>query len=194
MARWKIFLDSPMATKVVEVYDRHEDLFDADARSVWRGKPHPFRLPNLSFTSAVDESQAINRIHGGAVIIAGSGMCNGGRIRHHLVHNLNSRRNHLIFVGYQANGTLGRRLVDGAEHVRIFGEDIPVKLNRHTIGGLSAHADQRGLLEWYGQIGNRPPVVLVHGEDESRETMATAMRTEFKCEVTLARPAMVREV
>ena len=194
MARWRIFLDSPMAAKVVGVYDRHEDLFDAEARRVWREKPHPFRLPNLRFTVDVAQSQGINRIEGGAVIIAGSGMCNGGRIRHHLRHNLGSVRNHLVIVGYQANGTLGRRLVDGAGRVRIFGEEVPVKLQRHTIGGLSAHADQAGLLEWYGRIGNRPPVVLVHGEDGARTALSEALHRRFGSHAELARAEMVREV
>lgn len=194
LARWRIFLDSPMAIKVVEVYDRHEDLFDAEARRVWREKPHPFRLPNLHFTVDVAQSQGINRIKGGAIIIAGSGMCNGGRIRHHLRHNLGSARNHLVIVGYQANGTLGRRLVDGAKYVRIFGEDVPVKLQRHTIGGLSAHADQAGLMEWYGRIGNRPPVVLVHGEDASRTALSEALHERFGSRVELARAGVVREV
>ncbi len=194
MARWRIFLDSPMAAKVVGVYDRHEDLFDAEARRVWREKPHPFRLPNLRFTVDVAQSQGINRIEGGAVIIAGSGMCNGGRIRHHLRHNLGSARNHLVIVGYQANGTLGRRLVDGAGRVRIFGEEVPVKLQRHTIGGLSAHADQAGLLEWYGRIGNRPPVALVHGEDGARTALSEALHRRFGSHAELACAGMVREV
>lgn len=194
MAQWKIFLDSPMATKVVEVYDQHEELFDEDAKQVWHRKPNPFRLPNLSATVEVAKSQEINRIKGGAIIIAGSGMCNGGRIRHHLVHNLGNRHNHVVFVGYQARGTLGRRLVDGAEHVRLFGDDIQVRAQRHTVGGLSAHADQPGLLDWYGQIGNRPPVVLVHGEDDARESLAAALRDRYGSEVTLARPEMERNV
>jgi metallo-beta-lactamase family protein len=194
LGRWKIFLDSPMAAKVVEVYDRHSELFDEDARRVWRAQPHPFRLPNLRSSVEVAQSKAITEVRGGAIIIAGSGMCNGGRIRHHLRHNLGYARNHVVFVGYQAIGTLGRRLVDGAPRVRIFGDDIPVRARRHTIGGLSAHADQRGLLDWYGRIGSSPPAVLVHGEDEAREAMAAAMRSEFACPVTLARPGMVMEV
>ena len=99
-----------------------------------------------------------------------------------------------MFVGYQAHGTLGRRLVDGAREVRIFGEEIHVKAQRHTVGGLSAHTDQPGLLAWYGQVENRPPVVLVHGEDDAREALAGAMRTKFGNEVVLARPGLERVV
>ena len=112
----------------------------------------------------------------------------------HLRQNLGRRNAHVMFVGYQANGTLGRRLVDGAREVRIFGEEIHVKAQRHTVGGLSAHTDQPGLLAWYGQVENRPPVVLVHGEDDAREALAGAMRAKFGNEVVLARPGLVREV
>ena len=123
LSRWLLFLDSPMANRVLKVYDRHHELFVAEARDVWRGTPNPFRLPNLRATTTAEESMAINRIERGAIVIAGSGMANGGRIVHHLRHNLGRRNTHVVFVGYQANGTLGRRLVDGAKWVRIFGHD-----------------------------------------------------------------------
>ncbi len=194
MARWKIFLDSPMATKVVGVYDDHESLFDQDAQAVWRGRPHPFRLPNLNFSVEVEESRAINDHRGGAIIIAGSGMCNGGRIRHHLRQNLGRRETHVMFVGYQANGTLGRRLVDGAREVKLFGESVHVNAQLHTVGGLSAHADQPALVDWYGQVGNRPPVVLVHGEDDARDSLAGALRKQHGADVMLARPGMEVDV
>jgi len=112
--RWRIFLDSPMAAKVVQVYGRHHDLFDDEARKVWEQKPDPFHLPNLHITESTDESMAINRIENGAIVIAGSGMASGGRILHHLAHNLQRRSTHVVFVGYQAPGTLGRRLGVGA--------------------------------------------------------------------------------
>jgi metallo-beta-lactamase family protein len=191
--RWKIFLDSPMASKVTEVYDRHVELFDSKARDVWRGQPHPFRLPNLRYTESVEESRGINAHERGAIIIAGAGMCNGGRIRHHLRQNLGRREAHVMFVGYQSRGTLGRRLVDGAPRVKMLGEDIQVNAQRHTVGGLSAHADQPGLLEWYDGFANKPPVVLVHGEDDAREALAGKLR-EKGTAVELARPGNVREV
>jgi metallo-beta-lactamase family protein len=194
LGRWKIFLDSPMAVKVTAVVDKHIEIFDEDAKKVWQEKHKPFNLPNLRFTPDVAQSQAINHEKRGAIIIAGSGMCNGGRIRHHLKNNLSSSKNHLIFVGYQANGTLGRRLVDGAKQVKIFNEEISVNAQRHTIGGLSAHADQPGLLEWYSHLENAPPAVLVHGEDEARIAMQAAMEKQFNCAVSLARPEMEIEV
>ena len=191
LARWQVFLDSPMAGKVVHVYDRHHALFDAEAREVWRGTPNPFRLPNLRITESTEESMAINRIRGGAIIIAGSGMANGGRILHHLRHGLDQRRNHVVFVGYQADGTLGRRLVDGAKWVRIHGRDVRVQAQRHTVGGLSAHTDQQGLLDWYGHFEPSPPVVLVHGEDLAREALAGELHERHGVTAELARPGMV---
>jgi len=194
LARWQIFLDSPMAAKVVGVYDRHAELFDEDAKQVWRDKPHPFRLPNLRISESIDDSMAINRIEGGAIIIAGSGMANGGRIVHHLKHNLGRRNVHVVFVGYQAQGTLGRRLVDGAKWVRIHGRDYRVNAQRHTVGGLSAHADQRGLMEWYGQFEGHPALALVHGEDKAREALAGEIGERDGIEVTLARPGTMLAV
>ena len=190
MSRWQIFLDSPMASKVVEAYDRHHDLFDADAQAVWRGRPNPFKLPNLHITESVDESMAINRIERGAIIIAGSGMANAGRILHHMRQRLHNRRTHIVFVGYQAVGTIGRRIVDGAQWVRIHGHDVRVAAKRHTVGGLSAHTDQHGLIEWYGGFAARPPLVLVHGEDLARETLAGEIGEKYGVRATLARPGL----
>ncbi|TDR48452.1 metallo-beta-lactamase family protein [Tahibacter aquaticus] len=187
---FRIFLDSPMAGKVLAVYERHEELFDTQARALWARRPHPLRLPNLQVTESVAESQAINQHRGGAIIIAGSGMCNGGRIRHHLRHHLGRHDAHIVFVGYQAQGTLGRLLVDGVKRVKLFGDTIDVHAHRHTVGGLSAHADQAGLLDWYAAIGTRAPVYLVHGEDIAREALAEKLRTHFRCRVELSMPGM----
>lgn len=186
LAPWTIFLDSPMAAKVMAIYDRHEALFDAGAEKLWRGRRRPFKLPNLRVCETTEESRAINRIHGGAIIIAGSGMANGGRVRHHLANNLAFARHHVVFVGYQAAGTLGRILVNRAPQVRLFGEEIPVRAAIHTVGGLSAHADRRGLIDWYASGRDRPPVVLVHGEDDARHALADALRERYGVAVTLA--------
>ncbi|MFT3792662.1 MAG: MBL fold metallo-hydrolase [Rudaea sp.] len=194
LSRWRIFIDSPMAAKVIRIYDRHHELFDDDARAVWKGTPNPFRLPNLHATESVDESMAINQIRNGAIVIAGNGMASGGRIVHHLRHNIGRREAHIVFVGYQAEGTLGRRLVNGAQWVRLFGEDHRVAAQCHTIGGLSAHTDQAGLLEWYSGIPRHPPVALVHGEDIAREALAGEIRERFGVVADLARPGMTREV
>ncbi len=194
LARWRIVLDSPMAAKVVRVYDQHHELFDADAQAVWRGTPNPFRLPNLYVTNSPQESMALNSVPRGMIVIAGNGMASGGRILHHLKLNLGRPQAHVVFVGYQAQGTLGRRLVDGAKWVRIHGQDIRVSAQRHTVGGLSAHADQVGLMDWYAGFGSPPPVVLVHGEDSAREALAGELHERYGLTAGLAREGESRQV
>lgn len=194
VGRFKIFLDSPMAAKVVGVYDKHIELFDEDAVRVWKQKPNPFHLPNLKLTESAQDSMAINQIERGAIVIAGSGMANAGRILHHFKHNLGKPQTHVVFVGYQAEGTIGRRLVEGAKWVRIHGRDVRAQAQRHTIGGLSAHTDQHGLIEWYGQIAGHPPLALVHGEDKARDALAGEIGERFGVKVALARPGMTLEV
>ena len=194
LSRWQIFLDSPMAGKVVDVYARHHELFDEDAQAVWRDTPNPFTLPNLRVTASTDESMAINQVERGAIIIAGSGMATGGRILHHLRQNLGRRQAHVVFVGYQGNGTLGRRLVDGAKWVRIHGQDYRVNLQVHTVGGLSAHADQQALLAWYDHFEPKPRLALVHGEDRAREALAGEIGERHGVHATLVRPGTVLDV
>ncbi|RZA18481.1 MAG: MBL fold metallo-hydrolase, partial [Lysobacteraceae bacterium] len=193
LSRWQVFLDSPMAGKVVQVYGRHHEIFDEEAQAVWRNTPNPFQLPNLRLTASTEDSMAINRIERGAIIIAGSGMASGGRILHHLKQNLGRRGAHVVFVGYQGVGTLGRRLVDGAKWVRIHRGDIRVNASIHTVGGLSAHADQQGLLEWFGHFDPKPQLALVHGEDKAREALAGEIGERDGIEVVLVRPGMTLE-
>ncbi len=190
LGNYKIFLDSPMAIKVTGAYDSHENLFDADAKKLWDTRPHPLQLPNLTLTASGEDSRKINAIRSGAIIIAGSGMCEGGRIRHHLRHNIANPAAHIVFVGYQANGTLGRRIVDGAKQINLFGDQLPVRAKVHTVGGLSAHADRDGLVEWYGAIASHPPVWLVHGEDPARSVLAKALHDKWGCEAKLAMPGV----
>jgi metallo-beta-lactamase family protein len=166
--RFQVFLDSPMAIEASKVYWDHTHLHDEEATRLQAGNDGMPLLPNLKLTRNTEESMAINRVRSGAIIIAGSGMCNGGRIVHHLKHNLPDARNHVIIVGFQAYGSTGRRLVDGEASVRIHGEDVAVRAKIHTVGGLSAHGDQDDLARWYECMQNRPPVWLVHGERESQ--------------------------
>jgi metallo-beta-lactamase family protein len=159
----QVFLDSPMAISATAIFEHHPECYDAETAALFRAGRDPLGLPGLHFTRETQESMAINRIGGGAVIMAGSGMCTGGRVRHHLKHNLWRNDSSVIFVGYAAHGTLARIILDGATHVRLFGEEIPVHARIHTINGFSAHADQAELLAWHRQTG-ASRTFLVHGE------------------------------
>lgn len=184
--RWHIFLDSPMAIEATDAYARNSELFDDESLKLWRHHQERSLLPNLHFTRTAEESMQINRLRAGAIIIAGSGMCNGGRIKHHLKHNVWRKECHVIITGYQAYGTLGRAIVDGVEHIRLWGETVRVAAKIHTIGGLSAHADQNGLVKWYSQFENHPPVVLVHGEAPASTGLAMRLRNELGALVHVA--------
>jgi len=166
-----VFLDSPMAISATEIFKRHPECYDAEALELFQNGGDPFGMPGLHFTRETAESMAINQVEG-AVIMAGSGMCTGGRVRHHLKHNLWNKRNSVVFVGYAAQGTLARRIVDGAEHVKIYGKEVPVRASIHTIGGFSAHADQAELLAWHQQTGNPKTTFLVHGEKDTMHHFA----------------------
>jgi len=170
--RFRIFLDSPMAIRTSEVYWHYPHLYDEEATRLRKDNGGMPLLPNLKLSSSTEDSMAINRIRSGAIIIAGSGMCNGGRIVHHLKHNLPSSQHHVIIVGYQAFGSLGRKLVDGFESVRIHNQEVMVRANIHTVGGLSAHADQDDLARWYECIKGHPPIYLVHGERDSQQAFS----------------------
>ncbi|MDH4274945.1 MAG: MBL fold metallo-hydrolase [Gammaproteobacteria bacterium] len=177
MNRWQIFLDSPLAIEATTIYSQHAALYDAEAHRMHHDGD-PFSPPNLHYCKTAVQSIAINRLQGGAIIIAGSGMCDGGRIKHHLKHHLWRNNCHVIFSGFQARGTLGRRIVDGAAFVRLWGETIKVNAQIHTIGGLSAHADQTGLLKWLDGFHAPPRVALVHGEVEAMEGLRDKLHAD----------------
>ncbi len=166
-----VYLDSPMAISATEIFRRHPEGYDDDVAELFRSGKDPFLLPGLHFTRETAESIALNNIDGGAVIMAGSGMATGGRVIHHLKHNLWRKNASVILVGFAAAGTLARRLVDGAEEVRIFGEEIPVKAQIHTINGFSAHADRDELLAWHRSVA-ADHTFLVHGEEEVMENFS----------------------
>jgi len=170
-----VYLDSPMAIAVTEVYHRYQNIFnEEDTSTMQNGRTaslHSF-LPVLRYTTSTAESMALNKIDAGAIIIAGSGMCTGGRIRHHFKHNLWKRNAHVVIVGYQAVGTPGRSLVDGANTFRLGGDEIAVKAQIHTLGGFSAHASQSQLVDWLRNFKTpHPRLFLVHGETEAKETL-----------------------
>ncbi|MDR9440742.1 MAG: MBL fold metallo-hydrolase [Halomonas sp.] len=173
-----VFLDSPMAIKVTELYHRARKSLDPEDLKVLNvaasGDTSQY-LPILRMTRTVEESMAINRIHGGAIIIAGAGMCNGGRIIHHFRYNLERPDTRLVIVGFQAEGTVGRQIVDGAERIRVLGRDLAVKARVHTIGGFSAHAGQTQLMGWAGAFRDRPRFYLVHGEPGAQQALQVAL-------------------
>ncbi|HEV2237493.1 MAG TPA: MBL fold metallo-hydrolase [Ktedonobacterales bacterium] len=173
-----VFLDSPMAISATELFRRHPEAVSDHLRALLAAGDDPFTLPGLHISRDVADSMAINEIHSGAVILAGAGMATGGRVVHHLRHNLWRPECAVVFVGYAAAGTLARRIIDGQDgqrDVRIFGEEVRVAARIHTIGGFSAHADQEGLLRWYQSAGAPQRTFIVHGEDGARETLAARL-------------------
>lgn len=172
----QVFLDSPMAISATRIFQHHPECYDADAAALFNDGHDPFDLPGLHFTRETAESIALNRIGGGAVIMAGSGMCTGGRIRHHLRHHLWRENCSIIFVGFAAHGTLARQIIDGARRVRIFGEPIPVRAQIYTINGFSAHADQPELIAWHERTGHPERTILVHGDEEVMQRFAPLLR------------------
>jgi metallo-beta-lactamase family protein len=172
----KVFLDSPLAISATNIFRAHKECFDDEARELLKQKRDLFSFPNLFFTRSKEASMEINNIKSGAIIIAGSGMCTGGRIKHHLKHNLWREECAVIFVGYQAAGTLGRRIVDGEEEVEIYGETVKVNAKIYTINGFSAHADQQEILDWVSSVDKNTKVVVTHGEEVERDALAEKLK------------------
>lgn len=175
--RINVFIDSPLAEKITKVYVNHPEYFDEEARRIFDISSRD--ALRIHFTRSVEDSMALNRIRKEAIIIASSGMCEGGRIRHHLKHNLGRRESSIVFVGYQAEGTLGRRIVDGAKVVDVLGHRIPVRAGIHTLGGFSAHADQSELLHWISCFRNSPEIFIVHGEEKVSLELQALIQEQF---------------
>lgn len=175
-----VFVDSPMAIEAGKVFAHHPDLFDEEATD-WKNQGLlPLDRTWFKFTNSVEESKQLNDISGPCAILAGAGMCNGGRIQHHLKFNLPNPKTEVLIVGYQGYGSLGRQLVDGAEKVKIHGEMIDVHAAIHTLNGFSAHAGQNDLLKWFASLGrSKPKVVLTHGEDPQREALALQIEKSY---------------
>ena len=168
-----VFLDSPMAIRITEVFKRHADLFDKEMMQRLRQGNSFFSFENLKMVQNTEESKAINKMKGSSIIIAGSGMVTGGRIKHHIVNNIRRPESTILFVGYQAEGTPGRILLDGAQEIRLLGQIHPVKAHIEKIDGFSAHADRDGLLEWLADIRVPPRCVFVtHGEEKAATSFA----------------------
>lgn len=180
------FLDSPMAVDITEVFEKNRNDMDPDMQALFREGHHPFRFPGLTLIRTTEESKAINAIRGSCLIMAGSGMCNGGRIKHHLVQNIGRPESSILFVGYQARGTLGREILEGRSPVRIHGELYPVRAQVSQIEGFSAHADRKSLLRWIDHFQDPPQhLFLVHGEPEVSESLGAQIRNSRKWSVSV---------
>ena len=179
-----VFMDSPLANKITQVFKRYENLYDKDTMSIIKSGDDIFKFDGLKFTNTVDESKMINNIPGPKIIIAGSGMCNGGRIQKHLKRYVEDSNNFLLFVGYQAKGTLGRQLFDGEKYVTIEDRECKVNLNINAIGGYSAHADQPRLIDWLLHLDNKKlkKIFLVHGEREKAELLSVGIKESLGTE------------
>jgi metallo-beta-lactamase family protein len=175
-----VFIDSPLAVSATNIFRQNTDCYDEEALKVLQGGDDPFNFPGLKYVQSVDESRAINSLAGGAVIISASGMCDAGRIKHHLKHNLWRQESAVVFVGYQGEGTLGRRIMEGQKKVKVLGEVINVAAQIYSLQGFSAHADQKGILTWLSQYTSKPQrIFVVHGEEKAATTLASLINQQI---------------
>jgi metallo-beta-lactamase family protein len=190
-----IFLDSPMAIEATKIYTRHFELFDEELLKFIKEKPMREDLKTLTLCVRPDQSKKINDCSGTCLVMAGAGMCTAGRILHHFKQNLWKPETFVLMVGYQGRGSLGRLLIDGAKQVSIFGEKINVNATIKTMGGFSAHAGQTDLLNWVRVVApSKPQIVVIHGEDEQRETLSACIKKQFKLKTQLPMQGDIIEV
>jgi metallo-beta-lactamase family protein len=187
----QIFLDSPMATKATQVYNHYSALLNEECQKYKMRDGGVFGFENLIYTPDVESSKAINEVNSRAIIIAGSGMCTGGRILHHFKNRLWNPKNAVIFVGYQSVGTLGRHIIDGARWVKIYHEDILIKASVHTINGFSAHADQNAILKWIAGIQKLYRIYLIHGENDKQVILRSVLENALEKKVHIVEPEEV---
>lgn len=190
-----VFIDSPMAIEAGKIFAKHPDLFDEEATD-WKNQGViPLDRTWFKFITSVEESKQLNNLNGPCAILAGAGMCSGGRIQHHLKFNLPQPTTHVLIVGYQGYGSLGRQLVDSAKQVRIHGENVNVHATIHTLNGLSAHAGQNDLLKWFTPLAKtKPKVVLTHGENQQREALASQIEKNYSLKPLLPQLNEVVEI
>jgi metallo-beta-lactamase family protein len=182
----KVYLDSPMAIRVTEVFKRYFQLFDIEMRTLLRQHKSPFDFPGLTMVQTAEESKALNTEKGTSMIIAGSGMCTGGRIKHHLANHISQPENTVLFVGYQAAGTLGRYILDGAKTVRIHGKQHTVRAKIEQIHGFSAHADRNEIIRWLSKLSACPKrIFITHGEEEAAASFQRFLKEKTDFESTI---------
>jgi len=180
LTQFPIYIDSPMAIEATAIYKKNNELFDAEALEMVESGELRRQLAGVRACAKPGESKALNDVEGPCLIMAGNGMCTGGRILHHLRQNLPIAETAVLIVGFQSHGTLGRKLVEGAKKVRLFGEEVPVRASIHTMGGFSAHADQSNLLDWYSVLApSKPRTIITHGEDSAREAFSNLILSRF---------------
>ncbi len=175
--RINVYIDSPLGEGITRVYEAHKEYFDEEAKRLFSTESRD--AIRIYFTRKMEDSVALNKIKKEAIIIASSGMCEGGRVRHHLKHNLWRKECSIVFVGFQAKGTLGRQIVDGAKVVDVLGENIVVRAQIHTLGGFSAHADQSELIDWISKFKDIPEIFIVHGEEQASLDFQTLIQQIF---------------
>ncbi len=177
-----------MAVAATRVFAMHPEAYSEEARRLLRGGDRPFEFEGLAFAASVEESRAINRVPGPAVIVSAAGMCTAGRVKHHLYRHISDPRSTILFAGFQAAGTLGRLIQDGTDPVRIFGDWLPVRARVETLEDFSAHADQAGLLDWFARLGGLPRrSYAVHGEERAALELAALLRERFGARVEVPR-------
>jgi metallo-beta-lactamase family protein len=175
-----VYIDSPLAISATEIFKKNSDCFDRETQEILSGGENPLEIAGIRYTRTTEESKAINEDPRPGIIVSASGMCDSGRIQHHLKHHLWREESHIVILGYQAEGTVGRRIIDGAKTVKLFGEEIAVKAHIHTLGGFSAHADQKGLLDWLSHVHNPKLEVLInHGEEKISMGLSQLVSARF---------------
>jgi metallo-beta-lactamase family protein len=186
--KFPVYLDSPMALTAFTTYRNHQEMFDDEYQALKKRGVFPLDTQYFVPTPTATSSKALNNVKGPCMILAGAGMCNGGRILHHLAHNLGNPNTHVLIVGYQSQGSIGRRLVDKAQKIAIFGEERVVRAKVHTLNGFSAHAGQTDLLKWFSYVApSKPKVVITHGEDIPRHALAACIKKQYKINCTIAK-------
>lgn len=187
----KVFLDSPMATRATEVYNNYAAQLNPKCQEYKRRDGSIFDFEGLTFTMDVEASRAINEVDRRAIIIAGSGMCTGGRILHHFKNRLWNHKNAVIFVGYQVQGTLGRQMVDGARWIKLYHEEILVRASIHTVNGFSAHAGQNAIVKWISQMKDLHHIFLIHGEEDKQVILRSVLENVLEQKVHIVKPEEV---